>query len=268
MHRHTAIASVLASLAVVSASSAAIVVNVGTVRQVSPRPTIEYTGSYGSAVSSRLDPEGLRTVTRFDLHDIVVSLGGDLALTEVRVYDAGGNSYGNWSPGADIDMMRIAGLIPAGDIAFRYSGAVTQHASEASEVLRNRTYTCDAVSGDQHYNSQHFISLGAGGRAIMQFSGFLHSAGSTGGSGEGSGEGSGTGMGGGTGVGGWTGGSGGTTESIYGGLLVADGMALEVSEAGLGEIWGVELVFEPAAVPAPGALALLALAGIVARRRR
>jgi hypothetical protein len=125
MHRHTAIASVLASLAVASASSAAIVVNVGTIRQVSPRPLIEYTGSHASAVSSRLDPEGTRTVTRFDLHDIVSSLGGGLALIEARVYDAGGNSYGNWSPGADIDMMRIAGVIPAGDIAFRYAGAVT-----------------------------------------------------------------------------------------------------------------------------------------------
>ncbi|MFM7259904.1 MAG: hypothetical protein ACKO3W_04805 [bacterium] len=265
MHRHTAIASVLTSLVVASASSAAIVVNVGTVRQVSPRPMVEYTGSYGSAVSSRLDPDGTRTVTRFDLHDIVVRLGGDLALTEARVYDAGGNSYGNWSPGADIDMMRIAGVIPAGDIAFRYTGTVAQHLSESSAVLRNRTYTCDAISGDQHFNSEHFISLGAGGRAIMQFSGFLHSAGSTGGSGSGSGEG--TGMGGGTGMGEWTGGSGGT-EPTYGGLLIANGMALEVSEAGLGEGWGVELVFEPATVPAPGAVALLALAGMVARRRR
>jgi MYXO-CTERM domain-containing protein len=33
-------------------------------------------------------------------------------------------------------------------------------------------------------------------------------------------------------------------------------------------MWGVELVFEPASVPAPGAVALLALAGFVARRRR
>ena len=283
MHRHTALASVLASLTIASLSSAAIVVNVGTVRQISPRPAIEYTGAYASAVSSALDPSATRTVTRFDLHAIAMSLGGDLALTEVRVYDAGGNSYSNWSPGADIDMMRIAGAIPAGVVQCAYSGGVAEHSIESSDILRTRTYTCDAVSGDQHFNSQHFVSLGANGRAIMQFSGFLHNPGSAGGSGSGSGSGagsgsgsgSGSGEGSGTGIGqsgggsqGETEGQGGGTAPTYGGLLLAQGITLEVSEAGLGEKWGVELVFEQAAVPAPGAIALIALAGLVGRRRR
>lgn len=273
MHRHTAIASVLASLTIASLSSAAIVVNVGTVRQIAPRPMIEYTGAFASAVSSSLDPSATRTVTRFDLNAIVMSLGGDLALTEVRVYDAGGNSYSNWSPGADIDLMRIAGAIPVGTVQFAYSGGVAEHSAESSDTLRNRTFTCDAVSGDQHFNSQHFVSLGANGRAIMQFSGFLHNPGTTGGSGSGSGSGSGTGEGSGTGMGQWGGGqqnegqSGGTAPT-YGGLLISQGIALEVSEAGLGEKWGVELVFEQAAVPSPGAIALIALAGLVGRRRR
>jgi MYXO-CTERM domain-containing protein len=277
MHRHTAIASVLASLTIASLSSAAIVVNVGTVRQIAPRPMIEYTGAFASAVSSSLDPSATRTVTRFDLNAIVMSLGGDLALTEVRVYDAGGNSYSNWSPGADIDLMRIAGAIPVGTVQFAYSGGVAEHSAESSDTLRNRTFTCDAVSGDQHFNSQHFVSLGANGRAIMQFSGFLHNPGSTGGSGSGSGSGSGEGSGEGSGTGigqsgggeqGESGGSGGGTAPTYGGLLISQGIALEVSEAGLGEKWGVELVFEQAAVPSPGAIALIALAGLVGRRRR
>jgi MYXO-CTERM domain-containing protein len=65
-----------------------------------------------------------------------------------------------------------------------------------------------------------------------------------------------------------SGGSGGGTAPTYGGLLISQGIALEVSEAGLGEKWGVELVFEQAAVPSPGAIALIALAGLVGRRRR
>ena len=66
----------------------------------------------------------------------------------------------------------------------------------------------------------------------------------------------------------WSGGGGSNEDPIYGGLLIAAGMQLEISEAGLGEGYGVALVFEPAAVPAPGAIALLAVAGIIARRRR
>jgi hypothetical protein len=266
MHRNTAIASVLATLAVSCIACAELVVDLGTVHQLSPRPTIQYNGGFSSAVSSRVDASGVRTITSFDLYDIVSRLSPDLALVEIRVYDAGGNSYGNWSPGADIDMFRITGGELAGNVTMGYSGAVTQHIGETSQILRNRTISCDAVSGDQHFNAEHFISLGAAGRAWMHFDGFLHSAGSsTGGGTDGSGSSGGSGGGfGGT----WSGGGGSNEDPIYGGLLIAAGMQLEISEAGLGEGYGVALVFEPAAVPAPGAIALLAVAGIIARRRR
>jgi MYXO-CTERM domain-containing protein len=51
-------------------------------------------------------------------------------------------------------------------------------------------------------------------------------------------------------------------------MLVTAGMRLELSEAGLGESYGADLVFEPVAVPAPGAMAVLAGAGLLRRRRR
>lgn len=269
MHRNTTIVSIVAALSLAGLASASITVDVGTVRQLSPRPTIQYTGGFASAVTSRVDAAGIRTVTRFNLHDIVQQLGGNLALVNVRVYDAGGNSYSNWSPGADIDMMAIVGATLDGQVTYGYTGPVTEHASESSETLRARTYTCDAVSGDQHFNAQHFISLGVNGRATMQFAGFLHNPGSNSGSGSG-GSGSGGSGGFGTGIGSSTGGSGsgGGVDPTFGGLLIAAGTALEISEAGLGEGYGVELVFEQAAVPAPGAIALLSLAGLIARRRR
>ena len=92
MHRNTTIVSIVAALSLAGLASASITVNVGTVRQLSPRPTIQYTGGFASAVTSRVDAAGIRTVTRFNLHDIVQQLGGNLALVNVRVYDAGGNS--------------------------------------------------------------------------------------------------------------------------------------------------------------------------------
>ena len=88
MHHTTTITSVFAALAITGIASAEMIVNLGTVRQIAPRPTIEYSGNFGYAVSSYLDTSATRTVTSFDLNSIVLQIGGDLALTEIRVYDA------------------------------------------------------------------------------------------------------------------------------------------------------------------------------------
>lgn len=257
MHRtSTIVVGIVSSVFVATAASADITVDLGVIRQLSPRPTLDYSGAYAACLASRVDASGARTIVTFNLAEIVDTLGGGLALSEVRVRDAGGNSYGNWSPGADIDLCRIVGGSLSGQIDYRYTGVVAQHAGESSLVLGSRIADLDAVTGDQHYNSTHFVSLGQGGVVSMAFSGFLHSGGSSSDSGSGSG---------GSGPGGYNGGG---QTPVYGGLLVASGMMLEVGEAGLGEGYGVELVFTPAAVPAPGAIALLALAGVVGRRRR
>jgi MYXO-CTERM domain-containing protein len=267
MHRHTVLASALASLAFCGLAAAEIVVDLGTVRQIAPRPTLEYNGNFGSHVSGRVDASGVRTVVGFDLFGIANQMGSNLALVAVRVRDGGGNSYGNWSPGADIDMLRIVNGATDGTTAVQYAGVVAQHLGESQGVLASRVATCDTVSGDQHYNSQRFISLGFGGVASLNFAGFLH--GTTGGSGGGSNSGGGSGSGGPSGPGSFEGGGNpGETQQVYGGMLVTQGMLLEISEAGLGELYGVELVFEASAIPAPGAMALLALAGVAGRRRR
>lgn len=258
-------ATALAAFAVVSMTAASahaeIIANIGTVMQTLPRPAIIYTGNYRDFVTSAVDSSGARTVTSFDLFGISNALGGNLALVEVRVRDAGNNSYGSYSPGADIDLMRIAGAdLSGGTVTAGYQGGVAQHLGEAESVLKSRVAFCDAISGDQHFNSQHFISLGLNGLATMHFADFVWNFGGSGTGGTGGGS---------SGPGGWSGGGGdsGSTTRL-GGLILQSGMRLEIGEAGTGETYGVDLVFEQVAVPAPGAAALLGLAGLFGRRRR
>ena len=261
MHRATAVAAIAAGLAVSAGASAEFTVNLGTVMQTLPRPAIVYTGSFGAFVTSGVDAAGPRTITSFDLGGIANSLGGNLALVEVRVRDVGTNTYGSYSPGADIDLLRIGGAdLSGGTVTVGYTGAVAQHVGETEGVLKTRIGACDAVSGDQHFNSQHFISLGLNGLATMRFSDFVWGAVGGGGSG--------SGAGGGTGPGGWSGGGGSSGETRLGGLIIQNGMRLEIGEAGTGETYGVDLVFDQVAVPAPGAAALLGIAGLFGRRRR
>jgi len=262
MHTKITIASIAAALAISGAASAAFTVDLGTVRQTSPRPSIVYTGNFSSAVSSYVDVSGTRTITSFDLNSIAQQFGGGLALVEIRVRDTGTNTYGSWSPGADIDLVRVVGSTATGTVTMGYQGVVTQHLAETQDVLKSRVGDCDAISGDQHFNSQHFTSLGLNGVTWMHFADFPQ--GNFTGTGSG---GSGSGMGGaGSTTGGAGSGSGGST--TFGGMLVTAGMRLELSEAGLGESYGADLVFEPVAVPAPGAMAVLAGAGLLRRRRR
>ena len=273
MNRTNALVGLVAAIAVspfalvASSASAEIVVDLGTVAQIAPRPSIVYNGNWGSAVSSSVDAAGLRTITAFDIHAISQALGGNLALVEVRVRDTGSNSYGNWSPGADIDLFRVVGAnLALGTVSRGYQGSVTQHLGESQDVLRVRTENCDAASGDQHFNSQRFISLGLNGLAWLNFSDFAQNQGGLAGDGPGD-WGGGSGGGDGPGEQGGGGGGGGG-ETTYGGIIVHSGMRLEIGEAGLGESYAAELVFEQIAVPAPGALALLAGAGLLRRRRR
>ena len=247
--------------AITGAANAAITVNLGTVMQVAPRPAIVYTGSFGSFVTSAVDASGTRTVTRFDLGGIAQSLGGNLALVEVRVRDTGNNTYGTWSPGADIDLLRVTGAnLSAGTVTASYQGTVTQHTGEGQDVLKTRVANCDAVSGDQHFNSQHFVSLGLNGLTTLSFSDFAQGSGGLAGDGPGGWTGGGSG--------GESGGGGTGNGTTYGGLVILSGMALEIGEAGTGETYGAELVFETVSVPAPGAIALFAGAGLLRRRRR
>jgi hypothetical protein len=256
MNHRTALVGSILTAGFAATASADLAINLGTVQQVSPRPSIVYTGAYGAFVSSAADASGTRTVTSFDLHGIVQQLGGNLALVEVRVRDTGTNTYGTWSPGADIDLLRITGAnLAAGRVSAGYLGSVAQHLGETADVLATRIASCDAVSGDQHFNSQHFVSLGQNGTLSMLLSDFAVSTGGSGGSG-----------GGGGGPGSWSGGGDGGT--VLTGLVIGAGMRLEIGEAGLGESYGAELVFTQVPVPAPGALALLSCAGLTARRRR
>lgn len=255
MHRFTLVAA--GALAFAGIAEAQVTVDLGTVRQMLPRPTIQYSGGYQPAITSFADPSGTRTVTRFDLGMIAGLLGGDLALTEVRVRDSGGNTYGSYSPGADIDLIRIVALPTDGSVDVSYVGGVAQHLGESSATLLSRVASLDALSGDQHFSAQRFISLGQGGVATMRFRDYLIAGGDAG-----------TGGDGGSGPSGPGSFEGGGSTPVYGGLLARSGLLLEIGEAGTGEGYGVTLVFDQVMVPAPGPLALLLAGGMIGRRGR
>ena len=72
--RASALAGIAAACAMVGTAHAELTVQLGTVQQVAPRPSLVYTCSYGAFVTSHLDASGTRTVTSFDLHGIAQQL--------------------------------------------------------------------------------------------------------------------------------------------------------------------------------------------------
>lgn len=252
--------TVLAPLALGQAASAGEVV-AGYVLQTSPKPNYIYNGLYGSYFSSQLVNNGEpHTVITVDLYGLVTAAGYN-AIDSISIVDAGNNQYVG-SPGADIDLFTLQGIDPATAITYAYNGPNAQHINETSAVLGSRVGLLDTISGDQDYNSLHFVSLGKLGALSASF--LVPSGGAGGGSGGGSGGGGG-GDGGPGQMGGGGGGGGTPTWSNY--LLIQPGMKLTLSEAGSSE--GYLIKIQASMVPAPGAAAgLLGLLGLGGRRRR
>jgi hypothetical protein len=243
----TALASPLALAGLAHAET----IDVGTFVQLAPRPTIGYSGAWGSAVSSELVVNPVqRTLVTVDLWSIMQS-AGLTHLESIEILDGGGNQYVG-SPGADIDYVLIEGLGGAAT-SFGYTGGNGAHLLESSEILASRVAAMDAVSGDQDWNIQHFVSLGVGGSLRATFSTQLPPGGGSGGSG-------------GFGPGEMQGG-GGTGQPSYSNLVLAtSALRLRISEAGLGENYIIRIT--GSTVPAPGALAALCAVALAGRRRR
>ncbi len=245
--------ALLTALALGSTASAD-TVDVGYITQIAPRPSLAYSGSYGSYITSEVVNNGTqRTLVTVDLYGILHSLGLNY-LESVSVIDGGNNQY-NSSPGADIDYFKVEGLDPLTAVTFGYAGPNIPHTLEGSTVLGMRVAAMDAVTGDQDYNCLHFVSLGYLGVLTSTFSTPLPSGGGAGGGQSGPNENGGNG-----GAGSPPG--GGVTNLIY----ATQGLSLKISEAGLGERYFIQI--KGSAVPAPGAAGLLAAAGLLGRRRR
>lgn len=252
--KHALARTAVALTALVATSHAlADTVEVGTVQQLAPRPLIAYTGAYASYVTSSLVTNPIqRTLVTIDLYGIMQAAGLTW-LERIDVLDGGGNQYGG-SPGADVDYWHLNGA--PGDIttSFSYTGTNAAHLGESSASLALRTSLMDAISGDQDFNSLHFVSLGANGMLSASFT--VPAA---------------------PGGGGGGGGSGGAVPTEGGGgspdggslnlLQAVPGLTLDLSEAGIGEKYRIRLIGY-AAVPAPAAAAVLAFAPALGLRRR
>jgi hypothetical protein len=229
-------------------------INVGWVKQVSPKPAITYVGDYGSFISSSLVQNPVsRTVVTLDIYALAQSVG-ITHLERIDVLDGGGNSYLG-SPGADIDFFTLEGFSNESSITHAYTGTNAVHLTESSAILGSRVAGLDSITGDQDFNSLHFVSLGQNGYLSMSFS-TLIDPGSSGGSG-GSG---------GMGPGEYSG--GGETGPIFSNLLqIAPGLKLHLSEAGSSEGYAIRLI-GTTAVPAPAVAPVLAGLLALGRRRR
>ncbi len=230
-------------------------ITIGTFQQIAPRPMLNYTGGYQQFVSSSLvqNPQQ-RTLVTIDLGALMQAAGLNY-LESVTVMDGGGNQYLG-SPGADIDYFQLDGLAAGTSTSFSYNGPNGAHYYETSDILAARLAAMDAVSGDQDWNCQHFISLGAAGLFNATFSTPNAPGGGGGGGGGGSGPGEMQGGGGGSG--------GGTVFSNL--VLVTPDLRLHINEAGLGENYIIAIT--GSSVPAPGAIAGVALTLVRGRGRR
>ncbi len=253
-----ACSSALLSVALTGAANAG-VVNLGRVQHLPARPTISYTGTYGKCFNSAVDSSGMRTIIEVDIFAAMQSAAPGMILKSITIQDTGTNAYGASSPGADMDFFSVQGADTSAQMAFSYNGPVAQHMNESSATLASRLAAADAIVGDSNTGMSHFVSLGLSGAMRVDFSSMI-SIPPSGSGGDGS-----SGPGSSNGGGGSGGGDEGSTQLIQG-LLVAEGMRLWLSEAGAGEQF--DITFEFSAVPAPGALALLGLSGLVGCTRR
>lgn len=230
-------------------------IDVGLIQQIAPRPVIAYEGSYGAYVSSSMVVNPIeRTLVSIDLHGLMQAAGINW-LESVTILDGGGNQYLG-SPGADIDYFQLIGVSPGTTMTMAYTGTNALHLAESSQVLLGRTGSMDAMTGDQDFNAQHFVSLGPGGALTMTFASPAGGSGPDGSGGGGSGP---------SGPGQWTGGGGGEDPSggIFHLIQSLPGLALHLNEAGSGERYMIRITGY--AIPAPAVAALLALGGLFGR---
>lgn len=210
---------------------------------------MSYTGAYNNRTFSE-DVDG-HTVISVDVAGILDSLGYDM-LWSITITDNGSNTYGSLSPGADIDLFRVEGA--ATDVTYSYLGPNPVHQSESVDRLADRLLQLDSYSGAQDAWDITQVSLGWDGAVTATFNQpfdlrqWFSNPGDVGYGGDGFGP-----------------------NSFFndppdGGE--GDPLPyLKVSEHGLFESFHITLTASHA-VPAPGALALIGLAGIVSKSRR
>ena len=217
-----------------STAVAELTIDVGRLSNINPRPEYSYVGDWAEYISSS-EVDGY-TVIDIDITGIM-AMGGEQYLRSVSIRDFGNNSYGELSPGADIDFIDFVGLDSSVDVIASYDGPTSDHMDESSEALLNRIAMLDAFTGANQRDDDVYVSLGRLGALDLMFSG-----------GDGSD------------------GEGGVIDPSGNDGVAGGGFFLRISEAGSYERFTVHL--DTTDVPAPAAAPILA--GILAgwRRRR
>ena len=111
---------------VMSGTALGTVVNVGTIKQIAPRPLLSYNGGFAPYISSSLVQNGVdRTLVAIDIYGIMQA-AGLTHLERIDILDGGGNAYGG-SPGADIDYFLLQGMDPQTVQSLGYTGTNPVH---------------------------------------------------------------------------------------------------------------------------------------------
>ena len=247
------------SATIINSSAAADTIDLGTFANIG-QGEIEYTGSFETYINSTQQGDnGEHTVVSIDIAAILNSLGG-VGIESISIIDTGNNIY-NGAPGADIDLFRINGIDPDAYNVL-YDGPTSVHNDETETELRGRMNTLNWGSGNGQLSGGTYLSLGQEGviTAIFQ----AQSGGGNGNGNTGGGDSDPFGdNGGGLGSGGLGGGGNGGA----GGMGI-DGSNLWIEIAEAGNMERYQVVIETISIPAPGAIAILGAAGLIARRRR
>ena len=215
-----------------SAAMAELTIDVGRFNNVHPRPNYSYVGEWGEYVSSA-DVDGY-TVLDIDVAGIM-SQGGERYLRSISIRDFGNNSYGELSPGADIDLVEFVGIDPDVEVVAMYDGPTSDHLGESSDAIMNRLSYLDAFSGANQRDDDVYVSLGRLGELELSFLG-----------------------------GGGGGDDGGVIDPFGQDGTAGGGLVLRISEAGAYERFTIHM--ETTDVPAPAVIP--ALAGLMGMRRR
>lgn len=131
-----------------------------------------YTGTYASSFVATWTGAAYQWTIDLAALNAVVNTT-HTPLIALRIRDNGSNTYGPWSPGADVDYLAFTGAdLSAGHVGFAYDGPTAIHQTETEAQLAQRVSVIDAASGDQAHTFPHFVSLGRGGQFQISTTGF------------------------------------------------------------------------------------------------
>ena len=149
-------------------------IDLGCFANMNPVPNCSYEGSYQEYVTS-WEVDGYTsssgyTMIDLDLSGILATLSNE-RIASITIMDFGSNTYGPYSPGADIDYVGFLGLSDDVEVGLTYSGPTLDHVDESEQDLLQRIDSLDAFYGVNQTDDDVYVSLGNMGALTFAFSG-------------------------------------------------------------------------------------------------